>query len=110
MNMANPKGGYAQPSQPLNDVPPSQRSGGVVSHGRPVEPETMPRRASGLTLTLISLASMTTLALITCKILGLIDWPIAWVLSPLWIAVLLGLFVLFAYATVSGIVAAVKGK
>jgi hypothetical protein len=68
------------------------------------------QRARGGTLALIGMVGMVTTALICCKIAGLIDWPIAWVLSPLWGAFLFALFVVFCCAIVSGISEAVKGR
>lgn len=51
--------------------------------------------ASQTTQTGIGFSGLLTIAFIVLKLVGVIDWPWLWVLSPIWITFFLYSFVLF---------------
>ncbi len=53
-----------------------------------------------LNLGIGTFASMLTLIFITLKLIGKIDWSWWWILSPLWISLLLTLFFFAVFAAI----------
>lgn len=51
----------------------------------------------------ISFFGLLTIVFITLKLIGTIDWSWWWVLSPLWIPVALGLFIILCQMTIAAL-------
>lgn len=48
----------------------------------------------------IGFTGLLTIVFIALKLIGVIDWPWIWVLSPLWISILVGIAIIIVFALI----------
>ena len=48
----------------------------------------------------IGFTGLLTIVFIVLKLIGIIDWPWIWVLSPIWISILLGIVTIIVFALI----------